>query len=59
MNLEEVVPGLDSLDWATVFMDIENELGVTVTAEDAQHIRPNLRSWIEVVATVYRRQHPG
>jgi acyl carrier protein len=59
LNLEDPVPYLSSLDWATAFMEIETELGVTVPPADAERVRPNLRSWIEIVTEVYRRQHSG
>ena len=58
-----VLPLWDSMDWVELVMNIEDELGVTITDEDAMSIRVNhfsVRSCIEdVTAILQRTGHNG
>jgi hypothetical protein len=47
-----------SLDWSSIFLEVERELGITVLPSDTEDLRPTLGSFIAVVARAYRRQHP-
>lgn len=50
---------VSSLDWTSIFEEVERALGITIAYSDAQDLRPTLRSLTEIVARAYRKTYPA